>query len=166
MKTTNVFLNLIYEKTKLSFKTFFKYFIHKRKVKKFRNDILKGSPSFGLLWKMSDFIKGAEKIFFYDNSTKNTEIGLFSSKGYSPGNNGFKINTEECFIVVKLFSDDQKVAIELERRNGEGMKTLFVFINEEWAEEHNLYDEMLLEQVIKIINSKIILLFDYCYNLR
>lgn len=166
MKTTNVFLNLIADKTALSFKTFFKYFRHKRKVKKFRNDIINGSPSFGLLWKMSDFIKGAEKIFFYDNSTKNTDIGLFSSKGYAPGNNGFKINTEECFIVVKLFSDDQKVMIELERRTGECMKTLFIFENENWTSEHNFYDEMLLEQVIKVINNKMIRLFDYCYDLR
>ena len=166
MKTPNVFLNLINDKVKLSAKTFFKYFAHKREVKKFRKSIKNGSPSFGLLWKMADFIKGAEKIFFYDNSTKNTEIGLFSSKGYNPGNNGFKINTPECFVVVKLFSDDQKVMIELERRNGEGIKTLFVFEKENWVEEPNLYDEMLLEQVIKIINSRMLMLFDYCYELR
>lgn len=166
MVTTNVFMSMIYNKVNLSFKTFFKYFKQKRRVKKFRKDILDGSPSFGLLWKMADFIKYAEEVFFYDNSTKNTEFMLFSSRGYIPGENGFKINHPECFIIIKLYSDIQRVVIEMSRTKGSGLKNIMAFSNEQWEGEPTAFDEMLLEQLIKIINSSIISLFDYCYSKR
>lgn len=163
---TNIFMNIIYKKVNKSFKNFFKYKKHAKSVKKFRKRILEGSPSFGLLWKMADFIKLAEIVFFYNNSIKNEEFGLFSSKKYSYGENGFRISTKECIIVLKLFSDSQKVMLEIERKGGDGNKTSLSFIENEWITEPSIYDEMLLEQIIKIINEKIIKLFDYCYDIR
>ena len=166
MKSINMFMNMIYEKVKLSPMTIFKYIKHKRKLKKFIKDIDQGSPSFGLLWKMADFIKYAEEVFFYDNSTKNTEFRLFSSRGYIPGENGFKINHPSCFIVVKLYSDTERVVVEMERTMGDRLKSRFAFSNEQWEGEPTLHDEMLLEQIIKIINGSILDLFKYCYDLR
>ena len=101
MRSGNLFINTIYDKTKLSLKTLFKYLKHNKQKKKLIKTIREGSPSFGLLWKMADFIKYAEELFFYDNSTKNTEIGLYSSRGYTYGCNGFKINATDCFITIK-----------------------------------------------------------------
>lgn len=164
--STNVFMNIIYEKVKLTPKTIFKYIKHRRKLKKFMKDIDLGSPSFGLLWKMADFIKASEEVFFYDNSTKNTEFMLFSSRGYIPGENGFKINHPECFIVVKLFSDTERVVVEIERTHGDRLKSRLAFIGEQWEGEPTLHDEMLLEQIIKIINSSMLNLFKHCYDLR
>lgn len=166
LKTTNVFMDMIYRKTSFSFLHMLKYFKHKRELKKFERDIMNGSPSFGLLWKMADFIKSAEAVFFYDNSLKNSEFGLYSSKGYIPGENGFKINSPDCLLIVKLYSDSQRVVLEVDRTKGEGMKSHLAFCNEEWEGEPTIYDEMLLEQLIKLINSKIMMLFEHCYALR
>ena len=165
-RSINPFIGLIYEKIDLKFKTLFKYRKHRKKVKRFIKDILECSPSLDILWKMADFIKLAEKIFFYDNSIKNTEIGLYSSKNYPVAQNGFRISTAECRVVIKLFSDVQKVCVEIERLKGEGGKISLSFTNGEWDNTPNQYDEMLLEQIIKIINSRIIVLFNYCYDLR
>ena len=165
-KSTNIFMNLIYKKTTFSLFHLIKYFSHKRELKKFKKTLMNGSPSFGLLWKMADFIKIAEIVFFYDNSLKNSTLGLYSSKGYIPGENGFKINSEDCLLVIKLYSDSQRVVLEVDRTKGECMKSHLSFINEEWEGDPTIYDEMLLEQLIKLINSKIIALFKYCYDLR
>lgn len=163
---TNIFMNMIYEKVKPSIKNIFKYFSHRRKVKKFKKDIDQGSPSFGLLWKMSDFIKSAEEVFFYDNNKDNTDICLFSSSGYIHGENGFKINDPDCFVVIKLYSDTQRVVIEIERAKGQRIKHTMSFTNETWEGEPTAYDEMLLEQIIKMINKYILKLFDWCYERR
>lgn len=157
---------MIYDKVELKFCNLFKYFSYKRKVNKFRSNILNGSPSFDLLWNMADFIKFAEGIFFYDNSLKNTEFGLYSSRNYTNGQNGFRVSTPECRLVIKLFSDHQRVCVEIERIKGEGRKSTLSFTDGDWDDSHNQYDEMLLEQIIKVINSSIIALFDHCYNLR
>lgn len=164
--TANMFMNIIYRKVTFSFRNFFKYHKHRREYKKFVNNIKNGSPSFGVLWKMADFIKLAELVFFYDNSLKNTEFGLYSSKGYNPEENGFKIRTNECSIVIKLYSGLEKVVLSIERLNGENLKTTLTFISDGWYGSHTTYDEMLLEQVIKIINSRILMLFEHCYDLR
>lgn len=163
---TNLFMKMIYEKPKLSLKNIFKYWKHKREVKKFRNDILKGSPSFGLLWKTATFIKLAEIVFFYDNSTTNTEIGLFSSNNYSIGENGFKIIDEKCTITIKLISESQRVLLEVNRNFGGKFRSSMSFMDNKWEGDPEAYDEMLLEELIKIINKKIVMLFDWCYNKR
>lgn len=166
MQPSNTFISIIYNKVNFSLKTFFKYFKHKKEYKKFIKQIKNGSPSFGVLWKMADFIKLAELIFCYDNSLKNTEFGLYSSKGYAPEENGFKIRTSECCIIIKLYSSLNKVVVSYERLIGDNLKSSFTFINDEWVEDPTVYDEMMLEQIIKIINKKILMLFIHCYELR
>lgn len=165
-KISNNFIDMIYNKVTPKFYNIFTYIIHKVKVKKFKNHVLRGSPSFGLLWKMSDFIKSAEEIFFYNNSIEGSDIGLYSSREYSSGQNGFKIMTHECTIVLKLYSNTKKVVLEVDRHIGTRIKNTLSFTEDRWIENPSIMDEMLLEQVIKLINGKIIDLFDYCYKLR
>lgn len=159
----NIFLNLIYEKNLIK-KNIFKIVFHKIKVKKFKKNIKKGSPCFKVLWQFADFIKAAEEIFFYDNSLKNSDIGLYSSRSFLDGQNGFKISTMDCTIVVKLFIDHEIVAMDVERFKGNRIKDSFQFEHEQWTIEPSMRDELLLEQIIKIINQKTIQLFDFCYK--
>lgn len=163
----NIFMNIIRDKSNRGFISKIK---HKIKLRKFRKNIMEGSPSFGLLWKMADFIKIAEIIFFYNNShSLDSDLSLYSSNEYMVGTNGFKLrdNTTGCTIIIKLISDTQKVIVDVERSKGNHIKSTMTFIENEWANNnHTAYDEMLLEQVIKMINSKIITLFDYCYSMR
>lgn len=161
---SNVFIDKIYSKVTKG--GLFKRLLHKADIKRFIKQIDKGSPGFGMLWQMADFIRIAELVFCYDNSTSNTEIGLYSSKNYNDGTNGFKIRDINCSITIKLFAKSKQVALELERTNGENMRTSINFIDEQWEHNPSIYDEMLLEQIIKVINKRIIMLFDYCYELR
>lgn len=165
-KKLNPFMEMIYNKVSFKPLSLFKLLFYKRKLKKFRRDILECSPSIDLLWDMADFIKLAEVVFFYDNTLKNTEFGLYSSRNFPAGQNGFRINGVDCRITIKLFSDIQRVCVEIERLKGEGGKTTLSFTNGDWEMTHTPYDEMLLEQVIKTINKKIITLFDHCYEIR
>jgi len=85
------------------------------------------------------------------------------------GTNGFKLRDDAtgCIITIKLISDTQKVIVDIERQRGNRLKNSMVFVDNAWQDsDYTAYDEMLLEQVIKIINSKIMALFDYCYSLR
>lgn len=162
----NVFIEEIYKKKKLSLFGLFGYLRHKSKLKKFKKKINNGSPGFNLLWDLSEFIKIAEAIFFYDNSVRNTDIGLYSSKNYQSGTNGFRLFSNDCNITIKLFSSSKSLALEVDRIKGEKQKTIINFKDEQWEEDPTLYDEMLLEQVIKLINERALKLFDYCYALR
>lgn len=167
MKTPNIFMNIISEKNP---KNILAKLLHKRKVHKFRKTILEGSPSFGLLWKMADFIKISEVVFFYNNThSLDSEFSIYSSREYMAGTNGFKLRDDNtgCTIIIKLISDTQKVIVDIERQRGNKLKSSLVFVDNKWQDsDYTSYDEMMLEQVIKIINSKIIDLFDYCYSLR
>ena len=161
----NIFIDKICGKSQ---KGLFKRIAHKSSVKSFIKKIHKGSPGFDMLWQMADFIRISELVFCYDNSLSNTNIGLYSSKNYNQGTNGFKIIDVgfNCIITIKLFAKSRQVALEIERTNGENMRTSINFIDEKWEHNPSIYDEMLLEQVIKSINKRIIMLFDYCYELR
>lgn len=162
---TNIFIDLIYKKKTLSLFGLIPYLKHRRAVKAFKDLIDKCSPGFEMLWAISDFIKIAEHVFFYNNSTK-TEIGLFSSDNYQEGTNGFKVYDDNCNITLKLFNGSKTVALEVERTNGNKKKSMLSFKNESWEKNPTVYDEMMMEQVIKAINKKTLLLFDYCYKLR
>lgn len=166
MQNVNLFIYFIYRKINFSMFHIFKYMKHKYKLNEFKKSIIDGSPSFGLLWKMADFVKYAELIFFYDNSVKNNDFGLYSSTRYDDGENGFKITTDKYTIVVKLYSESKKVSIELNRLIGDKIRTNISFIDEQWTSNPSIYDEMIIEQIIKDINSRIIKLFNYCYELR
>ena len=159
----NIFIDKIYEKKN---KGLISKILHKIKLRKFKNDIRDGSPSFFMLWQMADFVKLAEIIFFYDNThSLNSNIGIYSSKEYLTGTNGFKIKTDSCLVVVKLIFEGRRVILDIERSKGHKIKTSLEFSNEQWCNDHTLYDEMLLEQTIKIINERVSSLFDHCYCL-
>lgn len=158
----NIFIDLISKKTLT--KGFFKGIRHSHDVKKFKRTIEKGSPSFFLLWNFADFIKYAEKIFFIENSDPEA-TGCYSSRNFKAGQNGFRINIYNLSIVVKLFNSTCSIAMDIFYKDTNTTEQ-FKFKNEEWDQEHNLYDEMLLEQVIKIINREMIYLFEECYDKR
>ena len=171
---TNRFIAMIYEKQEFSWKNFFKYHKHIRQLRKFKNMIYKGSPDFWTLWEMSDFIKFAEDAFFYDNSLSNSHIGLYSSRNYKPNENGFKITnspySDKCNIIVKLsnINDSQKVTVEVDRLVGSNTKSILQFKNNQWIKESDNTDvnEIILDNVIDIINTCILQLFNFCYNNR
>lgn len=161
--TNNIFMDLIYDKCKLTPKTFIKYLKHKTKVKKFRKTILNCSPSFNVLWNIADFIKLAEEIFMYDNNIDNKDLYLFSSRNYNNGENGFIFNGTEVSIAIKLFSATNTVLLEIKRKTGSKIKTLLSFENNQWGQNPSFKEEIILESVIEKITSNIIELFDRCY---
>lgn len=160
----NIFLNLIYEKV-FNKKNIFRSIYHRLKLNKFKKEIKNRSPDFKILWQVSDFIKASEEIFFYDNSLKNSDIGLYSSRSYIDGQNGFKITDSDCSIIIKLFQEHEVLAIDIERFKGNRIKDSFYFEHGQWNKDPSIRDELLLEQVIKIVNRKIIGLFEYCYSI-
>ena len=158
----NIFIEFISNKPK----TFFARRKYNKKVRKFRNDILNGSPDFGLLWKMADFIKLCEIIYFYNN---NTNSDIFSSREYLKGENGFKLLDTETNtkINVKLKSTGAIVIVEVSRESG--LCSTFTFENNDWFDKgqaNSAYNVLCIEEIIKIINNKIISLFDRYYSRR
>lgn len=165
---SNMFMNIIKEAIPFSFKSLFKYIRFKSKLKKIKKNINNGSPSFGVLWFFADFIKYAERIFFYDNS-KTSSFGLYSSDGYELGSNGFRITdtkSNEYIITIKLFSETQKVGIDIECLKGNKIKQYYTFINNEWIEDPDEYDLLLIDRIISIINHNMISLLDACIYKR
>ena len=135
-----------------------KMFIHKCR------EIQSRSPSFGELWYFSEFIKTAERVYFLNNCQKGI---IFSSKSYKAGENGFIIDATEKLsvrIVVKLYSDDSKVIMDIIRTNGSNMSTEHIFINNDWTSDKKEYDELLIDNAIGIINAHIIKLLQYCWD--
>lgn len=164
-KYSNLFMSIIYEKRSGNLVS---RIMNKIKAMRFVRSMKKVSPTFGLLWQMAIFVKLAEEIFFYDNN-QSSWFGIYSSRNYNIGTNGFIIfdKENECNITVKLYSETEKVILEVKRNRGEKLKNSFTFVSNKWENnENNMYNEMLLEQCIKIINNKFISLFKYCYGLR
>lgn len=159
----NIFIECINDKPKSNFISKLRY---KRKMKYFISNIEKCSPDLGLLWKMADFIKLCEEVYFYDNNPDNPAMGLYSSKKYEAGQNGFKIKDEDLgiIILIKLNSNTKYVYLEIHRLKT-GLNTTFSFKNNgEDKSAQSVYSEILIEEVVKIITSKIISLFKYYYN--
>lgn len=138
-----------------------------RDAKKFIKQIYEGSPSFSLLWDFADFIKLSEKVFFRKNTP---DCKLYSSSEYKEGQNGFKIidskvGNTTIEIVVKLYTKSQKIAVAITYKDSEPNSTrIMEFENGDWKRSHTVYDEMLLENIISIINTKIIELFRKYYT--
>jgi len=151
--------------TKYTGKNIFKRFKCWRSHRKFIANIRTWSPSIGMLWFFADFIKLSERIYFYDNR-KNGR--MFSSDGYTYGENGFIINSEhdKLQLTCKLYSDTQKVVIQIKRLNGTNMVTEHVFVDNQWTLDKEKYDEVLIDNVIGIINCAIIELVEYCWDHR
>ena len=163
---SNLFINIIYEKNPLS--NIFMKFIHKWKVKRFKQSLSKSSPDFNMLWSMADFIKLAEELFFYNNisSVCDDTIGLYSSRSYKLNENGFKLCTSEYTLVIKLYGNSRRTVLELERNTNVLLKSKLSFKNNEWEEEPNVDSEILLEILIRDIIKHILNLFDFCYDRR
>ena len=155
---TNIFMGLVNDSMEFSFTHFFKWVKYKKKYKKFCNSITNGSPSLGVLWYFAEFIKYSEIIFFYDNSKDNW---LYSSNSYDPGENGFRITTDEFIITVKLYSDSQTVGIDVENKKGGHVKTSYKFENGQWTSPPDEYDLLHVNTIIEIINRSMIRLLDF-----
>lgn len=161
----NMFIEMISEAIAFSWTHCFKYWSNKRKLKKFRKNIISSSPTYGVLWQMADFIKYAEKIFFIPNNQKSI---LYSSRNYSHGQNGFILNDNGLKTTVKLIREerDKKTLLEIETLGGSSGKTLMTFVNNEWRSNPDELEEMMLDQAIDSINRNFINLFDQCYAKR
>ena len=138
-------------------------FLSKLKFKKFLRETMKSSPSFGVLWLFADFIKLAERIYFFNN---NKDGSLFSSKSYSAGTNGFMIMDKEnnVRILIVLNSDLQQVQLEVKRLGGTSMITEHTFVNNAWTDDREKYDEVLIDNIIGIINSHMVALLKWCWD--
>lgn len=158
---TNIFMSQVRDARKFSFLHFFQYRKFRKNYRIFKKKIDRGSPSFGVLWNFADFIKYAELIFMYDNSK---DSGLYSSQDYAPTQNGFRINMQDVTITVKLYSETKRAGIDIIRSKGNKIKSNYTFENEEWVTEPDEYDIILLDNVIRIINSRMLWLLDWCVD--
>lgn len=177
MKRINSFIKLIYDKEEYSFSNFFRYHIHKRKVKKFKKNIYDSKFDLSMLNNIAEFIKYAETVFFFDNSFNNT-IGLYSSRNYEPGENGFKISnspySKDCDITVKLISSNDTIYhayVEVKRKGGSQTITTFEFDGDNdlitFPISGTVIDNYIfLDKIIDIIYTCALQLFDFCYENR
>lgn len=135
--------------------------ISRIKFNKFCRDIMKSSPSLGVLWYFADFIKLAERVYFFNNVKDGK---LFSSRSYVAGENGFIVNAieEGVRILVKLDSDTQSVLLEIKRPNN--LTTEHRFINNQWGDDRQDYDEVLIDNIIAIMNSYMVGLLKWCWD--
>lgn len=162
-KKLNMFIDIIYDKmeSRSIFSKWFNYF----KMKRFKKTLSTCSPSFHIIWQIADFIKYAEHLFFYENNIKNS---LYSSNSYSDGENGFKIKDKNVIITVKVNKVSGKVTLQIEYLNASSsskkVSTTMEFVNNVWVEDHSKYDEILLENVIRIIYKHVFELFDELYS--
>lgn len=159
----DMFMKIVNKAVPLTFKTFFNHIKFKSELKKFKKTLNEGSPSFGVLWSFADFVKYAEIIFFFNNIKKNY---LYSSDGYEPGHNGFRISSEDYIVTVKLYTESQVVAIEIEYPKTTHRPISYKFKNGDWVDEPDNYDILLIDRVINIINKTMIDLVDYCVSKR
>lgn len=160
----NIFIDYINRKRLC--KGFFARLKCDRDAKKFIKIIYEGSPSFSLLWDFADFIKLSEKIFFRKNTP---DCKLYSSSDYKEGQNGFKLIDSNVYrtieIVVKLYTKSQKIAVAITYKSSEPECTrIMEFENGDWKKSHTVYDEMLLENIISIINTRIVNTFREYYH--
>ena len=163
----DIFTTRLYKYYELKNKPFRRW-LYTMKTKKFCKNIINASPGFETLWDMAVFIKNAESTFFYENNVNKVDgyLGLYSSWNYPAKQNGFKVSTEDCQVILKLYLEsngDKRLALEIENRRSED-KTNFIFVNNSWSSEHTKTDELLLDQVIQLINTQIIHLFEFCVD--
>lgn len=162
-KKLNMFIDIIYDK--MESKSIFSKWFNYLKMKRFKKTLSMCSPSFHIIWQIADFIKYAERLFFYENNIKNS---LYSSNSYTDEENGFKIKDKNVIITVKVNKISGKVTLQIEYLNSSSsskkVSTTMEFVNNVWVENHSKYDEILLENVIKIIYRHVFKLFDELYS--
>lgn len=156
----NIFMRHIYGKQK----SWWKNLKPRREYKKFLKSLKSVSPDFSMLWNIADFIKELELVYMYDNSTKHD--GLYSSNGYNPGENGIKYTSDDLSFVIKLFSDDTRVVIEIDRHKGNQIRGKLEFIGNDWVGDHDICDEMLLENIVNRLMNETTYLLTYFYDHR
>lgn len=144
----------------------FRRYISWLRFRKFQTKIIKQSHSIGSLWMFADFIKIAERVYFYEN-TKSGDI--YSSSSYTSGENGFHIKDplERVEIHCKLYSDDQAIVFEVKRINGGSIVNEVRFQGGEWTygKGHD-YNEVLVDNIIGIVNNAIITVLDFCWKYK
>ena len=145
-----------------SLKSKIKLLFTKIRLSKFKREIKNSSPDFDLLWEFSDFVKSSECIFNYDNNLKGGIVGVYSSPNYENGQNGFKLTSFDSTVVVKLFEKNRKVVIDINRLVGNKKETVISFINQEWETVQSTEILMITENTIRLINSRILLMLEYC----
>lgn len=160
---SNGFLNII-DKKYTGFNPI-KKLISNLKFKLTCRKIFNTSPSFGQLWTFCNFIRLSEEIFFYNNKRDSL---LYSSSSYSAGENGFIISSDvdHVIITVKMYSDEQRIAMDIKRTNGTNMMTSLKFKENNWEEDPDESSIILLDNIIGIINRHIVMLLKYCYDRR
>jgi hypothetical protein len=156
-------LNDIYIPEKHTIRNHIKAYKSRERYDAFIDTIMHGSPDLNLLWQFADFIKLSERIYGYDNSSKNK---VFSSYKYSEGENGFKLTTETCTIVIKLFEKDNAVGIDIENTHGSKLKSNFYFEDMSWTTNPTVYDELQLDHIIDIVNQSMVSMFNEVIKLR
>lgn len=162
--TTNVFMSWVENKVPKTWKTWFKAWKYNRRYEKFKREFIRSSPDFIRMWQICEFVKLAEKIYFYNNSRDNI---ILSSNGYAPGSNGFVIETDDVSITVKLTMDIHKIVMEIKRKKGNLTKpTVYTFIEGDWTDDHDTSDELLVDFVTSIIVDHTVMVLDWCYNRR
>lgn len=163
----DIFTTRLYKYYELRNKPFRRW-LYECSTNRFCKKLINASPSFETLWDMAVFIKNAESIFFYDNDVNKIDdyIGLYSSRNYPAKQNGFKVSTSDCQVILKLYLEsngDKRLALEINNKKSES-RTNFVFVNNNWSSEHTITDDMLLDQIIQLINMQIVNLFKSCIN--
>ena len=154
---TNMYANIVDMAIPFSFKNFFKWLKFREEYKKFYRKIYRGSPAFSALWEFSDFIKFSDVVFVIKDDS------LISSTEYRPGENGFKIKEQYRNITVKLYSEQEKVGIDIENMNTSGKRKFnFTFEKGDWTKDHDMYDEFFMDMIIQAINNTILRRLDMC----
>lgn len=157
----NMFIEHVRDSKRFSLLNMGKYFTHKLKLRKFFKTLDEGSPSFGVLWSFSEFIQYAEVVYSFPNDRDGV---LYSSRSYSPGESGFKISRDDMSITVKLWSDTNKVGIDIQNKEGSKFKSSYTFIRQSWTEDPDEYDILLIDRVIDVINKNMIQLTKWCID--
>lgn len=163
-KSDNVFVDMLYQR---HYKKGLSKFLYDIKIRRFFKKMKKSSPDFNMLWNIADFITVAELGFEYDNNSiqyRYTDEKLFSSKDFKRGENGFKIYSDAFTVTIKLYSNkNNKVSLEVARRYGSNASSFMSFTNNDWdGETYSIMNEIILEQVIRLINERVYKLFVNC----
>lgn len=153
----NIFIEPIYKKKKFNIIEYIKY-------RKFLHSLKTTMPNFGMLWQIADFIKILERVYFYNNSPRNAH-GMYSSLKYDNGENGFCVFTDDVNIKYKLNDACQSITIELERLQGNKVKSNMTFNPNETYDLSDL-DEELLIQITDITMNSVIKLVKTYYKIK
>lgn len=130
--------------------------------RKLMRTIKKESPTFGVLWQISDFIKCLEQTYFYENDPMKN--GISSTDQTQSDQNGFRINTNEFRIDCKLCIKNERVILNLTGFHGNKKEIRFEFANGEWISDHDEHTDIQLNSTISIIWAEVLGILSYYYD--